>query len=112
MPGLPLNHLLGPLENLSFVAALLHHLYCITNGPEGVAQLVAEHRQELIATPGCLCQFGGMFAQVVFEKLTFAEIADDLHEAAQPAVFVFERCTRTTGPKATPIPAQNPVFIL
>ena len=73
-------------------------------GASGIAQLVAEHGQELVHLAF------GIFQG--FDPLAVREVPGDLREPAQPPVIVVQAGDDHVGPEGGAVLAQAPAFFL
>ncbi len=80
LPRLMVDHVARPAEGMVFRTALLHDLDGIANGGQRVAQLVPQHRQELVLAGVSLTQLAGVLAELVFQMLPLREVEAECHE--------------------------------
>ena len=77
---LVVDHVASPAKGRVFRPALLHDLDGVADRGQGIAQLVAEHRQELVLAGVGLGQLAGVRAKLVLQPLSFREVEAEGHD--------------------------------
>ena len=83
---LPLHHVEGALAVAADTAGMLHQVQRVAHRRQRVAQLVREHREELVLLPVGLGQLVDALAQLVLQALALGDVAHDAGEVALAAV--------------------------
>ena len=80
LPHLVVDHVAGPAERGVVRAALLHDLDGVADRGQGIAELVAEHRQELVLARVGLGELAGVPAELVLQPLPLREVDAEGHD--------------------------------
>jgi hypothetical protein len=112
VPDLALGHRPHLLDQGGVVTAQADDLQCIADGGKGVAQLVGQHRQEIILLPGLLRQLLGPLVQGLLQMLPFGAVPQHLGEAPQPALLVPQGGGDAVAPQPCAALSHHPAVVV
>ena len=115
VPDLPAHELDRPVEvSLALVllgVPLAEHLECVIDGGQGVAQLVGEHRQELVLLAVGPGELLGPLSQLAFQPPPLLDVVEDQDDAADRGAVAADRGRRVVDGDLRPVPGNQHALV-